>query len=800
METFHVVIVGGGIAGLYAAYRLRQAWESEQRGDLRKVLEVGDSEQLRILILERNPIAMGGRIRAAELPFPGGSVRAELGAMRITTRHRLARRLFDELGVERRPFEGQGFSEHFFLRGKHFNADDFKAANPTKFPYVLEGEERGKDPGDLVKLVLEQALRELTLDKDATADTLLVLEKLRSKVAGQLTHDEWREIQQHGLLTGRVHLKNLGVWNLIHHYLSPEAASFVEGGFGYESIIGNWNVSDAIPWFIADFTPGQGYEAIEGSFVDVVGRIRRNIEAQSPDFRCKIVMNAQVTRLERPDGGPYRLKVKLNEDQYTDLDGLPESYSANVVFLALPRRSLESLEIEWIEDAYRKDDDDEGKKAREARREWEKHLGAVRPHRLAKIVQGYQEVWWRPSGAPRGASRTFTDLPLRQVYYLDREWLQERGRYRDENGQVLRETPKIGGMIVAYLDGHYTSFWRFITAVRRIQAHSPESAVVKEQEKREWFGNRIWAWREPERELDALYSIPLAHWTDHQRALHLYFTRYGLYERASLKMKHILQHLHKPAPGTYAPRTTIPEPAAGAYTFWDNFSDDSLSGAGWHTWESGVDSADEIRYMVCPFKKQEHKVYVCGEAYSSEQGWIEGALKSVELVMDELEILLPDETMAPNAMKHVKERSDAMRDYVGLPRRPVPQPPPVPPLLSAHVSMPVGECSALVFISGKIGFPPPSRPENLSFEAEAGQALDELLKELDGAGGSPSDLISVRAFLRTMDDYQRFNRVYSEKLQGAAEKPPVRTVIAVRELPLKALVEVDGIAVVKRKP
>jgi hypothetical protein len=65
-------------------------------------------------------------------------------------------------------------------------------------------------------------------------------------------------------------------------------------------------------------------------------------------------------------------------------------------------------------------------------------------------------------------------------------------------------------------------------------------------------------------------------------------------------------------------------------------------------------------------------VYVCGETYSSDQGWIEGALKSVELIMDRLGILLPGETTNVDVREDVRARAARMRDHVGLRPRPVP--------------------------------------------------------------------------------------------------------------------------------
>jgi enamine deaminase RidA (YjgF/YER057c/UK114 family) len=786
---YDVAIVGGGIAGLYSAYRLRQGWSS-QRDQLRESLKLkADGDCLKVVILERNPVVLGGRIRTADLPTPDGSVRAELGAMRITTRHLLARILLRKLRIDTVPFEGDRFSEHFFLRGKHFNAQDVERADSATFPYALEApHENGKSPGALVEYAFEKALQELSLAKDATPETLLVLEKLRSVAArGTLTHEEWLLIQKYGQLMNKVKLRDIGVWNLLHHYLSPEAASFVDGGFGYESVIGNWNVSDAVPWFTADFSPAQGYESIVGSSFEVVERITQELSSDG-NFQCEIVKNAQVTELAR-ENASYKLTIASREKQYGGNEA-PGKLFADAVFLALPRRPLEKLTIAWHNEEREKEKE---------RRDWKESIASVRGHRLAKIALAYRHPWWREDVASRGrASRTFTDLPLRQVYYLDREWLAERGRYRSADGSVADgKTSQIGGMIVAYLDGHYANFWRFITSVQRIhdlrgdEIVDRNAAILRELDKRDSFGTRISAWAEA-RDVETLFDEVVAGNTARNRALYLYYFRYGLYERAAAKVKHSLEWLHKPAPNWTGAK--VQEPAAGAYTFWDDFSDDSVVGAGWHTWESGVSSFDVIRDLVCPFKDE--KVYVCGEAYSSEQGWIEGALKSVELIMDRLGILLPDETTDPNARQDVKDRSARMRDHVGLPSRAVPR---IAVPMSHHYPVKLGEGGTVVLLSGKIGFDPSEPSEEKSFDEQARKALLSLLDEVKDAGGAPSDLVSVRAYLTAMDDYERFNAIYKATLEQPGVPAPVRTAIAVRDLPFGALVEVDGIAVVKNK-
>jgi uncharacterized repeat protein (TIGR01451 family) len=423
-----VVIAGGGIAGLYAAYRLRQAWEDETS---RKKLagKLGPTEKedtLSVVILEQDPMELGGRLRGVHLPFPKGSVIAEVGAMRFTTRQTLLRELLNELDepdvpVRTVPFEGDGFSTRYFLRGKHFSGQDIKRNDENRFPYHVHENEKGKTPLELVKHVLDCAVRELSLDEDADSDTLLALEKLRGNAAA-LKIEDWIKIQTCGLLTGKVHLRNIGMWNLIHHYLSPEAAHLVEDGFGYESIIGNWNVSDAIPWFSQDFDPGQTYETVVGGFSTLVDSLRKKVAPPAKDqtgkFRCEVWLNAGVTELnghENENGGicvfikqtrsEYDGKGRLakitdsinDESIYTNDEPIRKLIAKSVI-LALPKAPLDRIQIRPVPKGQEVDS-----RWQDRWDLWEQHLEDVRPHRLVKIVHGYRNPWWRRKDSPKGA-------------------------------------------------------------------------------------------------------------------------------------------------------------------------------------------------------------------------------------------------------------------------------------------------------------------------------------------------------------------------------------------------------------
>lgn len=73
----------------------------------------------------------------------------------------------------------------------------------------------------------------------------------------------------------------------------------------------------------------------------------------------------------------------------------------------------------------------------------------------------------------------------------------------------------------------------------------------------------------------------------------------------------------------------IPPPVAGAYMDW---TADPYGGA-WHSWRPGVNPEDVIAKMTSAPFSADVPIYVCGEAWSRRQGWVEGALESAEMVL-----------------------------------------------------------------------------------------------------------------------------------------------------------------------
>src|SRR5690606_1946812 len=69
------------------------------------------------------------------------------------------------------------------------------------------------------------------------------------------------------------------------------------------------------------------------------------------------------------------------------------------------------------------------------------------------------------------------------------------------------------------------------------------------------------------------------------------------------------------------------QPYAAAYRDWG----DDPFGGGANFWPTHVDSYDVARRMLQPVPGV--PVYVCGEAYSHAQGWVEGALATAEALL-----------------------------------------------------------------------------------------------------------------------------------------------------------------------
>ena len=101
------------------------------------------------------------------------------------------------------------------------------------------------------------------------------------------------------------------------------------------------------------------------------------------------------------------------------------------------------------------------------------------------------------------------------------------------------------------------------------------------------------------------------------------------------------------------------------------------------------------------------------------------------------------------------------------------------------------EVNGMVFTSGVIPVNPATGEIAEGIEAQAKQAIGNLVALLGEAGVSVDNVIKTTVFIKNMDDFAKVNAVYSEFF---TKDCPARSCVEVARLPKDVLVEIEAIA------
>jgi monoamine oxidase len=197
-------------------------------------------------------------------------------------------------------------------------------------------------------------------------------------------------------------------------------------------------------------------------------------------------------------------------------------------------------------------------------------LRSVTPIPLFKLAICYPYPWWEELGIKQGES--VTDLPIRMCYYWGVEGEQWGADSKNRNACIL-----------VYDDGQAVDFW----AGYRDRAHH------------ELFQTDLSYFEDAEHAAD---------WQKHAAPAAMVATIH----RQLMEM-HGLSYL--------------PEPYAAAYRDWG----EDPYGGGANFWNIHVNSDEVLHQVIQP--QPPLPVYICGESYSTDQGWVEGALQTAEIML-----------------------------------------------------------------------------------------------------------------------------------------------------------------------
>ena len=102
---------------------------------------------------------------------------------------------------------------------------------------------------------------------------------------------------------------------------------------------------------------------------------------------------------------------------------------------------------------------------------------------------------------------------------------------------------------------------------------------------------------------------------------------------------------------------------------------------------------------------------------------------------------------------------------------------------------PVVRAGDFVFVSGQVGVADGALPSGVA--AQTSQAIRNLNAQLDSVGAALTDVVKTTCFLVDMDAFATFNDAY---VTGFGAHRPARSTVAVRELPIGAVVEIEAVA------
>jgi 2-iminobutanoate/2-iminopropanoate deaminase len=114
-----------------------------------------------------------------------------------------------------------------------------------------------------------------------------------------------------------------------------------------------------------------------------------------------------------------------------------------------------------------------------------------------------------------------------------------------------------------------------------------------------------------------------------------------------------------------------------------------------------------------------------------------------------------------------------------------------PILLKAPFSQAV-KSGYFIFVSGQIGINPKNNKLVEGFENQTRQSLDNLFAILKKAGCKAENVVKVTVFLKDMNNYSEFNKIYA---QCFTEEFPARSCIEVARLPKDAEIEIEAVAI-----
>ncbi|HEX2593740.1 MAG TPA: NAD(P)/FAD-dependent oxidoreductase [Rhizomicrobium sp.] len=288
---FDVAIIGGGVAGCYTAWRLRQA-----------------APGLRVGLFEMSN-RIGGRLRSVSFP-QAPNLFADVGGMRFLPVQKHVAGLVQQLNLPTRGFPVASPSNRIALRGKSYSyAEAGNGAN--LFGYNISPADQSPQSSLYVR-----AMSRIVPDFAA------------------MTPDKWKAMRATFTYKGRL-LKDWAAWTLLNDAFTAEERAFVQDTGGYDDFILYQSGLQEFDFNFLGDDESKPFLCIAGGYQ----RLPQALANEAQHLGVTVAMQSSLVGLHVPPkpGGLFGLVVS------SGTDARQQALTAKHVVLALPRRAIERI-------------------------------------------------------------------------------------------------------------------------------------------------------------------------------------------------------------------------------------------------------------------------------------------------------------------------------------------------------------------------------------------------------------------------------------------------------------------------
>ena len=286
-----VAIVGGGVAGAYTAWRLRN-----------------EQPALRVRLFEMSD-RIGGRLRSVAFPQAPHLV-GELGGMRFLESQPHVFNLVAHLNLPKRGYPVSDPQDRLDLRGKSLSYA--QAGQPgALFPYNIPPAEQSPAAGTYMERIAQ-------IVPDAKT----------------MTPARWRQERATLRYKGRL-LKDWAAWTLLSDVFTHEEMAFAQDASGYDDIALHQTALDEFDFQLDSpdeskpfFTVAGGYQRLPLALAEEAGRAGANVSLHTR------LAGLEVSAIP---GAPLTLALQTQ-------GGSLQQVTARQVVLALPRHAIERID------------------------------------------------------------------------------------------------------------------------------------------------------------------------------------------------------------------------------------------------------------------------------------------------------------------------------------------------------------------------------------------------------------------------------------------------------------------------